>query len=196
MKQAPKDFIEQAVPALSNSFKRGTWMWVVELAVSIVALWGLDAMLAPTIPVLDVSPSPLWLPVLVFSVLYGKGPGLAAAFAAAAVALTHGGNQISSGGDFYAISLSVLLAPTLWILAALGLGEIRDGWSQRQGELESEIEMLRVQRAAITDYTTILRDHIDTLEFCIATSSDPAANRSGVKPVDKPHLRPIDKGDL
>ena len=140
---------------------------MLELAASMLALWAINGLL---VPVLSISPNPLWLPVLVFAIVYGKGPGIAAALSASAIALVNG-NGLAPGGDFYAIGLSALSDPILWLLAGLGLGEARDRWQQRYTDLEAENEKLRVQRSAIADYATVLREHVDRLEFAIATAN-------------------------
>ncbi len=175
MREPPNPVVEQAAPARRAGAGHNALRWMPELALCLLALWGLDALLAPGVPVLEASPSPLWLPVLAFSILYGKGPGLAAALGATVIALTHHNAYAAPNGDFYTLILSASLAPTLWLLAALAIGDIGDRWRQRQQGLETELEQLRVQRSAIADYATVLRSHVETLEFAIAASGEPTA---------------------
>ena len=154
--------------------ERTAWRWTVELALTFAALWGLDAMLPPRFDMIAASPSLLWLPVLSFSAVYGKGAGLTAALIASALWIAAGEIALIPGQDFYEMILVTGRAPTFWILAALGFGDISDRWRHRQAKLEAEVRDLHIQRTAIADYATALRDHIDTLEFTVATSTESA----------------------
>ena len=171
MKAPPSPLVDES----SASFKQrplttASWRWVPELALVLATLWGVDALLAPRLAVIDASPSLLWLPVLAFSAVYGKGPGVVAALAASAIVVGRGDPSVMPGQDFYELTLHALRSPLLWILAALGIGDMRDRWRERQDELQASVRDLRVQRAAIADYATALRAHIDTLEFALATA--------------------------
>ena len=152
-----------------------SWRWAPELALVLAALWCADVLLAPGLAVIDASPSLLWLPVLAFGAVYGKGPGLIAALAASAIVVVRGDPGVVPGQDFYELMLDTARSPVLWILAALGIGDMRDRWSERQEELQASVRHLQVQRAAIADYATALRSHIDTLEFALATADESAS---------------------
>ncbi|RFC63442.1 hypothetical protein DYI37_10415 [Fulvimarina endophytica] len=107
----------------------------------------------------------------VFSVAYGK------AFAALAVALfaslliASAPPAPSTGLDYYDLVYGKLIDPLILAVCGLFLGEMRDRW---RGQFEDAVrlgEFREHQRDVIAGHARELREHVDQLEFHLATTT-------------------------
>jgi hypothetical protein len=97
-----------------------------------------------------IAPHPFWVVVVLVAVQYGTKEGLAAAALSTAALLAGQVPEQGFGEDHYAWLLRISTTPVLWFIAAVVIGEIRDGHRRRADALREELAELREQALAIS----------------------------------------------
>ena len=111
-----------------------------------------------------VTPHPFWAIVLLVSAQYGAKEGLAAALLASAAFLAGNLPEQGFSEDLHAWLLRATTEPILWIFAAIGIGEIRDGHRRERDSLREELREAREQAEGLADaYERLsrLKDHLE-----------------------------------
>lgn len=139
-------------------------LWAVaEIAVLFGLIYGLDR-LVPSLAVLDMSPHPFWLPVLLVSLQYGTVSGFVAAIVATLLALGAGLPEQDIGENLFAYFLRVWGQPILWIAVALLVGQFRMRQLTAKHELREANRALLQQRDTLAHHAGELRSRIELLE--------------------------------
>ena len=102
----------------------GTLRIAAELAIGFAILIGVDRLWGAGDAFAGVEPHPYWLPVLLAAMLYGTGPGLAAAAIASLLWVAWSAQVFAPGQDYFMHVFGVARLPLLWTISALGVGEI------------------------------------------------------------------------
>ena len=102
----------------------GTLRIAAELAIGFAVLCAVDRIWGAGNAFAGVDPHPYWLPVLLAAMLYGTGPGLAAAAIASLLWAVLSAQVFAPGQDYFDHVFLVARLPLLWTISALGLGEI------------------------------------------------------------------------
>jgi polysaccharide biosynthesis protein PelD len=142
---------------------------VVELAAIVGLLLAVD-WLWPALDILNLQPSPFWIPVLLLSLQYGTASGTLAVLVAIAAYFAYVTlPEQGVGENEFAYRLRILAQPILWIAAAVLLGQFRMVQIAAKRELSRRVSELETQRATLADYANRLRTRCDALEREIAT---------------------------
>lgn len=152
--------------------RRATWRGALALAFEFLALFAL-AMWLNTSGVLagkSAAPDPLWLPVVVLSLQYGLGAGIAASLVADACRFWGGLPPATLSEDLYTYVGRIGAEPIAWTCAALLIGHIRTRQIAQQSELKDELAEQQQQCAAVVDRCEDLRKRADMLERHIAAN--------------------------
>lgn len=126
--------------------------------------------IAPDLDILNLEPSPYWLPILLLSLQYGTVAGLLAAVAATFAHVMGGLPEQNIDEHHFAYLLRVWSLPILWIAVSLVLGQFR----LRQIELKQRYVDGLTQRTkeanALTGYVHDLERRCRELERHITSS--------------------------
>lgn len=141
---------------------------LIETAVLFIAIYGLDALM-PGLGLLDLSPHPFWIPVLLVSLQYGTVSGFIAAAVAIALTLFAGLPEQDIGENLFAYFLRVWGQPILWIGVALLVGQFRMRQLAAKHELRLTNAALTRQRDDLARHSGDLRERIQALEQELAT---------------------------
>jgi polysaccharide biosynthesis protein PelD len=141
---------------------------LIELAVMVVGLLLVEWSL-PNLDIVNLQPSPYWLPVLLLSLQYGTPSGSLAAIFAIAIYFTFGTfPEQGVGENEFTYRLRILVQPILWIAAAVLLGQFRMVQIATRQELTQRLATLENEAAVLADYSTRLRSRCDVLERTLA----------------------------
>jgi polysaccharide biosynthesis protein PelD len=141
---------------------------LIELAVMMLGLLFLEWSL-PNLDIVNLQPSPYWIPVLLLSLQYGTPSGSLAAILAIAIYFTFGNfPEQGVGENEFTYRLRILVQPILWIAAAVLLGQFRMVQIATKQELTQRLVTLESQSQVLADYSTRLRHRCDVLERTIA----------------------------
>ncbi|MDN3564991.1 GAF domain-containing protein [Paeniroseomonas aquatica] len=116
----------------------------------------------------SLSPHPFWIVVLLAAAQYGAREALFAALLATVALLAGQLPEQAFGEDLPAWLLRVSTVPVPWFVAAVLLGEIRDGHRRRAEGLAQSLAELRIQAAAITQAYELLSATRAELEARVA----------------------------
>lgn len=141
---------------------------LIETAVLFILIFGLDALM-PALGLLDISPHPFWIPVLLVSLQYGTVSGFIAAAIAIALTFFAGLPEQDIGENLFAYFLRVWGQPILWIGVALLVGQFRMRQLAAKYELRLINDALMRQRDDLARFSGDLRSRIETLEQELAT---------------------------
>ncbi len=163
----------------------------VELVVMVGALLAIDRWLTGGTGFAQVSPNPLWIPVLVMALAYGTGPGLLAAALASALWVAHV-HETAPERDYLDHLFHLSIQPLLWFVAAVTIGEVTILRIARHDQLEkrSRIAMRNVARlteafATLSRTNRLLQVQIATEARTIGHVIDVATRLSAVDPADR-----------
>lgn len=95
----------------------------LEIAIAFALLAALDEWLTGGLGFAGVRPSPYWIPVLVMALVYGTGPGVAAAVIASGLWLL-AAHRDGSERDYLDWLLHLSIPPLLWAVVAVAVGEV------------------------------------------------------------------------
>ena len=95
----------------------------LEIAIVFALLAALDEWLTGGVGFAGVRPSPYWIPVLVMALVYGTGPGIAAAVIASLLWLL-AAHRDGSERDYLVWLLHLSIPPLLWCVVAVAVGEV------------------------------------------------------------------------
>lgn len=123
----------------------------------------------PEIPLWSISPSPLWIPIIIASSILGTRSGILAVLAALAITLWYLPPQTMGGQGFFEYFTNTGLQPTLWLLTAIVLGEFRTSLLRKNQKLQSQLAHALGQRDTISDYCTTLTLEAENLQSRIAS---------------------------
>jgi hypothetical protein len=127
------------------------------------------------VPLTDIAPNPLWIPVVLSAVLYGRLLGV---LTVGLVTLAQGfidWRALVNYPDLYAYLVDHSKEPLLWLLTASLLGGIRDKQFRRHRETEAVMEQRTVEAQALAHRCQVLRREVALLEHRIAASGASAA---------------------
>ena len=141
---------------------------MIEIVVLFALIYGLDQ-LTPNLAILDLSPHPFWIPVLLVSLQYGTVSGFIAAVAAIGLSLFSGLPEQDIGENLFAYFLRVLGQPILWIGVALLVGQFRMRQLSAKLELRQSNRALTLQRDDLARHARELRTRVEHLEQELAT---------------------------
>ncbi|WP_156361850.1 hypothetical protein [Sphingomonas sp. Leaf343] len=116
-----------------------------------------------------VQPHPFWLPVLAMALVYGAGPGLAAAAVATGLWITAPHPTLAIGEDPFDRLVALSIGPMLWMAAAALIGEVSSARMRRIALLDRRAAMLARNTAALTEAHQTLVSTNRTLRVRIAT---------------------------
>jgi hypothetical protein len=142
---------------------------LAETLAFLAAALAVDALLGGADRFAGVSPHPFWIAVLLVSVQYGTGEGLMAAALATAALLVGNLPEQGFNEDLYAWLLRATAQPLLWFVAAVVLGEIRDGQRRERDRLRQDLGEAREQARAIGEGYAQLARLKDSLEARVAS---------------------------
>lgn len=125
--------------------------------------------LTPTISVLDLSPHPFWIPVLLLSLQYGTVSGFLAAATAIGLSLYGGFPEQEIGENLFAYFLRVFGQPILWIGVALFVGQFRMRQLGAEQELRIANHTLTAQRDDLARHSQQLSSRVELLERELTT---------------------------
>ncbi len=144
---------------------------LIELAVMVVGLLLLEWSF-PALDIVNLQPSPYWIPVLLLSLQYGTPSGSLAAIFVIAIYFTIGSfPEQGVGENEFTYRLRILVQPILWIAAAVLLGQFRMVQITTKQELTQRLATLENEAQVLADYSTRLRSRCDVLERSIAGQS-------------------------
>lgn len=141
---------------------------LAEIVILFALIYGIDR-LTPNLAILDLSPHPFWIPVLLVSLQYGTVSGFIAAAAATALSLFSGMPEQDIGENLFAYFLRVLGQPILWIGVALLVGQFRMRQLAAKQELRHANRALTVQRDDLARHAHQLRARVAHLEQELST---------------------------
>jgi hypothetical protein len=130
------------------------------------------------------SPHPLWIPVVLISTSHGTTAGVYAAIAAIAASFIAGWPPQMHTEDFYAHALRVWEQPTLWLIAAVVLGELRNRQLQAVGDRDHELARLTTEHQAIGSFCRELESQLTALDRHCATAQEVSAQTSFARLAD------------
>jgi polysaccharide biosynthesis protein PelD len=144
---------------------------LIELAVMVLGLLFLEWSF-PNLDIVNLQPSPYWIPVLLLSLQYGTPSGSLAAIFAIAIYFTFGNfPEQGVGENEFTYRLRILVQPILWIAAAVFLGQFRMVQIATKQELTQRLATLENEASVLADYSARLRSRCDVLERTIAGRS-------------------------
>lgn len=144
---------------------------LIELAVLVLGLLFIEWSF-PNLDLVNLQPSPYWIPVLLLSLQYGTPSGSLAAILAIAIYFTFGNfPQQDVGENEFTYRLRILLQPILWIAAAVLLGQFRMVQIATKHQLTQRLATLEEEATVLADYSTRLRERCDVLERTLAGRS-------------------------
>jgi polysaccharide biosynthesis protein PelD len=144
---------------------------LIELAVMVLGLLFLEWSF-PNLDIVNLQPSPYWIPVLLLSLQYGTPSGSLAAILAIAIYFTFGNfPEQGVGENEFTYRLRILVQPILWIAAAVLLGQFRMVQIATKQELTQRLATLENEASVLADYSARLRSRCDVLERTIAGRS-------------------------
>jgi len=146
--------------------------WAFELVVLFSSLLLLGYALPEPARLVSISPHPFWLPVLLLSVQYGTGGGLAAAFTAVAVSWLIGWPAQAGNEDFYDYTRRISSEPILWLGAAVVLGGLRGRQQHTLAAVRQQLTVGDAQRQSIGELCNTLKSHCEDLERRMACARD------------------------
>lgn len=141
---------------------------VAEIVILLALIYGIDQ-LTPGVSVLDLSPHPFWIPVLLVSLQYGTVSGFIAAAVAIGLSLFAGLPEQDIGENLFAYFLRVFGQPILWIGVALLVGQFRMRQLGAKEELRIANKALTAQRDDLARHSRRLRDRVEHLEQELTT---------------------------
>lgn len=141
---------------------------LAEIVVLFAVIYAIDK-LTPNLAILDLSPHPFWIPVLLVSLQYGTISGFIAAAVAIAISLFSGLPEQDIGENLFAYFLRVLGQPMLWIGVALLVGQFRMRQLGAKHELRVANQALKSQRDDLARHARELRGRVEVLEQELAT---------------------------
>ena len=148
-------------------------MALIEILVLIVLPGALDYFWTGFPSLSETQPHFFWLPVLLLSLQYGTVSGLVAAGVAIVISALLGWPDQEVGENHFNYLLRIWAQPVLWLTAALVLGQFRMRQIEQKQELARQVAELSIQRTAISDYATNLRNRCEALEREIAGRREP-----------------------
>lgn len=119
---------------------------------------------APDIDVLNLEPSPYWLPILLLSLQYGTVAGLLAAGLATFAYVMNGLPEQNVDEHHFAFLLRVWSLPMLWIGVALVLGQFRMRQIELKQQLKTQLQQRTKEARALTGYVHQLERRCAELE--------------------------------
>lgn len=153
------------------------WTALVEIAVLFGLIYGLDY-LTPNLAILDLSPHPFWIPVLLVSLQYGTVSGFIAAAVAIALTQFAGVPEQDIGENLFTYFLRVWGQPILWIGVALLVGQFRMRQLAAKLELRHHNEVLLRQRDDLARHSAELRGRVERLEQELVTRQVSSPHRA------------------
>jgi polysaccharide biosynthesis protein PelD len=155
-----------------NRHPRSYLSWIFELFILYALLLFIDAAMPGSTRLAWINPHPFWIPVLLLSVQYGIGGGLAAALSAIAINWMINWPQQAGGEDLYDYWLRVWREPILWLAAAIILGALRAQHMYKLAVLVERLADADLQRQSIASLCNTLKAHCEALERRIACAQD------------------------
>lgn len=147
-----------------------------ELAV-LLGIIHLINFIAPDIDVLNLEPSPYWLPILLLSLQYGTVAGLLAAGAATLAYVMNGLPEQNIDEHHFAYLLRVWSLPILWIGVSLVLGQFRMRQIELKQQLQAGLNQRTREAKALTGYVGELEQRCRELERLITAQGPPGGGR-------------------
>lgn len=138
---------------------------VIETAIYLGALLALDYFLFDGTRFRDVVPHPFWPIVILIAAQYGTSEGLMAATAATAALFVGNVPEQTIAQDAYDYLADLVRQPTMWLVTATVLGELRMRHVRERNDLRREVAAgLERQREleAAHAHVSGLKDHLET----------------------------------
>lgn len=168
MGQGPTPPAEEDVPEVKGLPVLPSLQALAEIVILFALIYGIDR-LTPSLAILDLSPHPFWIPVLLVSLQYGTVSGFLAAAVAIVLSLFAGLPEQDIGENLFAYFLRVFGQPILWIAVALLVGQFRMRQLGAKQELRHANHALKVQRDDLARHAHALRGRVERLEQELAT---------------------------
>ena len=141
---------------------------IIEIIVILGSFCGIQYFITGSINFMDVSPHPLWIPILLLSVQYGTLEGLYAVMAVVTLMWLPGIPEQAPAEDFNTYLLRIGAEPVMWGLTATILGFFRDRHKGELDALQHELCEAQEQRDTISATCEKLRRSNRTLQRHIA----------------------------
>jgi polysaccharide biosynthesis protein PelD len=149
---------------------------LIELAL-FAGIIAIEVIWEPFPDLTKLNPHPYWIAVLLLSLQYGTVSGLLAAAMAIGGTWLVGLPEPEIGESYFIYFVRVWTQPVLWIVVALLLGSFRMRQIEERDELERQINEVTLRAAAMTGYSTQLKDRVNQLERRLAASARPATEQ-------------------
>lgn len=127
--------------------------------------------IAPDIDVLNLEPSPYWLPILLLSLQYGTVAGLLAAGAATLAYVMNGLPEQNIDEHHFTYLLRVWSLPILWISVSLVLGQFRMHQIELKQRLQDGLARRTKEAGALSAYVRDLERRCRELERLLTSRS-------------------------
>ena len=145
-------------------------VWIAEIIGFYVLIFVLDlALLAPTSSLFFYQPHPFWIPVILIALQYGFAPGVFTALSAIALNWLISDPVQALDEPHFAFVVRTWATPTLWLLAAFVIGQIRQLQIDDKARLKDEVEKQRKQSEVLTNYVSELKQSNANLQLQITT---------------------------
>ncbi|QUS55082.1 hypothetical protein [Pseudovibrio brasiliensis] len=142
--------------------------YLLEVAV-LFAPFPVLASMHPELLIWSIAPSPLWIPIIIASSIFGTRSGILSALTALALTLWYVPPQPIGGQNFFEYFTTTGLEPTLWLLTAIIFGEFRTSLLRKNQRLQNQLTQALGQRDTISDYCTTLTMEAENLQSRIAS---------------------------
>ncbi len=158
----PRKFISPARFQSVHVMQDAPWAFELFFLFSLLLL--LEFVLPGSVRLASMTPHPFWLPVILLSVQYGTGGGLAAALTAIGISWVIGWPDQAGGEDFYDYARRIWGQPMLWLGASIILGGLRSQHLYTLDVLRNELADADEQRKQIGALCTTLNSRCEHLE--------------------------------
>ena len=162
--------LRKSVTTANSSLQWRRNIWIAELVGFYVLILVLDlAVMAPNSSLFFYHPHPYWIPVVLISLQYGFAPGVFAALSAIALNWLISDPVQALDEPHFAFVIRTWATPTLWLLAAFCIGQIRQLQIDNKARLRDEVDKLRKQSEVLTNYVSDLKQSNANLQLQITT---------------------------
>lgn len=141
---------------------------LLELALFLIVALILDALFGGGDRFWGVEPHPFWIIIILLSVQYGVGAGLASVIFSTLALLMWNLPEQKVDQDVYGWLFDLAINPIMWLVSALIIGEIRMRHIRERDEMRDQMEEIVEREHAITESYDKVRQFKETLELRIA----------------------------
>lgn len=153
-----------------HTAKESALQQVIDLGSVFGAILALELLRSGHFAFSSLNPNPLWIPVLLGAVRYGTAAGIVCSCIATALCQLAPAPPPPGSEEFYERFLHSWRDPTLWLIASVVIGQIRDRQLIRLHDLDQANERLGLEREEIAAFCAKLEKQCQALERKTAVS--------------------------